>query len=62
MLSGGDRKGHCVEVQRTDDAKRVVEKEPFEEPRLTYVKPELVELGDISQHTFQGGFFGVFSP
>ena len=24
--------------------------------------PELVELGDISQHTFQGGFFGAFSP
>jgi hypothetical protein len=62
MLVGSDRKGHCVEAQHSDDAKRVVEKEPFEAPTLTYLKPELVELGDISQHTFQGGFFGTFSP
>ena len=50
-----------MEAQHSDDVKRVVEKEPFEPPRLTYVKPKLVEFGDIAQHTKQG-FFGTFSP
>jgi hypothetical protein len=49
-----------VEAQPSDDAKRVVDKEPFEPPKLTYVAPKLVEFGDIAQHTYQ--FFGTFSP
>jgi hypothetical protein len=60
MLGGSDRKGHCVEAHHPDDAKPVVEKEPFEAPRLVYVKPKLVELGNIAKHTYQ--FFGSFSP
>lgn len=48
-------------MRQRDDADRVVEKEPFEPPRLTYVKPEVVEYGSIAENTKQG-FFGVFSP
>ena len=49
-----------MEAQYSDDAKSVVDKEPFEAPRLTYVKPQLVEFGNIAEHTKQG-FFGTFS-
>ena len=35
-------------------------KKPFEEPKLSYVKPKLSEQGKVSQVT--QSFFGSFSP
>jgi len=34
-------------------------KEQFEEPTLTYLKPELKEIGRVEELT---AFFGTFSP
>jgi hypothetical protein len=34
-------------------------KQPFIEPKLTYVAPKLVKHGDVTELT---GFFGPFSP
>ena len=35
-------------------------KEPFEVPRLTFVKPKLVRQGSVNEVT--AGFFGPFYP
>ena len=35
-------------------------KEPFEEPKLTFVKPKLVRHGSVNEVT--AGFFGTFYP
>lgn len=37
------------------------EKAEFEEPTLTYIAPELKQLGKVEDLTKQG-FFGTFSP
>jgi hypothetical protein len=39
---------------------RLPDKEPFEEPQLTYVRPTLVEFGNVTELTQQ--FFGTFYP
>lgn len=36
------------------------ERQSWEEPKLTYVVPKLVEHGDVEKIT--AGFFGSFSP
>lgn len=39
------------------------ERQPFEEPRLSYVQPKLREHGKVEEITLEsGGFFGTFSP
>lgn len=37
-----------------------VERKPFEEPKLTYMKPKLSKQGKVNQVT--QSFFGSFSP
>ena len=34
-------------------------KQPFAEPKLTFIEPKLVKHGGVTQVT---GFFGTFSP
>ena len=36
------------------------QKKPFEEPKLTYIKPKLNKQGKVTQVT--QSFFGSFSP
>ncbi len=51
---GGDGKLDLVTEAEVDG------KEPFEEPKLTFVKPKLVRHGSVSEVT--AGFFGPFYP
>ena len=38
-------------------------KKPFDEPKLTFIEPELVRHGDASKITkVEPGFFGTFVP
>ena len=37
----------------------IVSKQPFVEPKLTFVEPKLVKRGKLTKIT---GFFGSFSP
>ena len=39
-----------------------VEKKHFEEPKLEFIQPKLTKHGDVTKITFNGGFFGGFSP
>lgn len=45
-------------VVTTDGQKR----EPFVEPKLTWLEPKLVQQGTLSAAAQSGGFFGSFSP
>ncbi len=36
-------------------------KPPFEEPKLTFIEPQLVKHGDATKIT-KNGFFGTFVP
>lgn len=45
--------------ERSD--KQTQSKKPFEEPKLTYVKPKLKKEGKVVNLTTQS-FFGSFSP
>lgn len=38
-----------------------VSKRPFQEPKLTFIEPEVVKHGDATKLTKQG-FFGTFTP
>jgi hypothetical protein len=42
------------------DRAKTADKEAFEEPTLTYLKPELRVIGKVEELTQQ--FFGTFSP
>ena len=37
-------------------------KQPFVEPKLTWVEPKLVQRGTLTAEAQGGGFFGSFSP
>ncbi len=37
-------------------------KQPFVEPKLTWVEPMLVQQGMLTAEAQGGGFFGSFSP
>lgn len=37
-------------------------KQPFVEPKLTWVEPELIQQGELTAAAQSGGFFGSFSP
>lgn len=39
----------------------VAQKQPFVEPKLTWIEPKLAAHGALTA-TAQGGFFGSFSP
>jgi len=47
------------QLVQTEDL-QAAEKPPFTEPKLTYVKPQLVEHGEIGEVT--AGFLGTFYP
>ena len=38
------------------------EKQPWEEPKLTFVEPKLTAHGALEDVTAQNGFFGTFDP
>ncbi|MEZ4674470.1 MAG: hypothetical protein R2932_09520 [Caldilineaceae bacterium] len=37
-------------------------KQPFVEPKLTWIEPELRQQGTLNATAQTGGFFGSFSP
>lgn len=39
-----------------------VVKQPFVEPKLTWIEPKLVQQGQLTAAAQSGGFFGSFSP
>lgn len=45
-------------AQRTPQAN----KQPFVEPKLTWVEPTLIQQGTLTANAQSGGFFGSFSP
>lgn len=55
-----DPEGKVVSSTSQPATDNCVAKEPFEEPRLAYVEPELTKRGDAKKIT--AGFFGSFSP
>ena len=46
-----------VEVIKAEEGQP---KQPFTEPRLTFIEPKLVKHGDVADVT--AGFFGAFYP
>jgi hypothetical protein len=41
----------------------VSDKLPFEKPKLSFTRPQLIKHGDVTALTaIGGGFFGTFSP
>lgn len=38
------------------------QKQPFVEPKLTWVEPKLISQGTLTATAQTGGFFGSFSP
>ena len=59
--SGGGGYVHSSAEKRDTSPAVDSMKEPFEQPRLTYVEPKLVEIGSVADLTKQG-FFGAFYP
>ena len=50
---------HNDELAPANEPTAETERDPFEEPELLYVRPELTELGRVESLT---AFFGPFSP
>jgi hypothetical protein len=48
------------EANRPQEEVQAEEKRPFEEPKLTYVTPKLIEHGKVTDIT--QAFFGEFYP
>lgn len=48
------------ENNRPQEEVQAEEKQPFEEPKLTYVTPKLVVHGEVTDLT--QGFLGYFTP
>ena len=55
---------HPESVGTTASPTATQEKQPFSEPKLTFVPPKLTKQGDVADITAQSvpGFFGSFSP
>lgn len=55
FISAAQRTGAATQTQQE-------EKQPFVEPKLTWVEPKLVQQGTLTAAAQSGGFFGSFSP
>jgi hypothetical protein len=53
---------HVQTTQETAEstAVAVLEKHPWQEPKLAFVEPQLTLHGEL--HKVTGGFFGTFTP
>ena len=48
------------ELKQTETDTKQISREPWTEPKLTFVEPKLTRHGELTQVT--GQFFGAFSP
>jgi hypothetical protein len=48
------------DVQQLEETPQGMDKQPWQEPKLTFVEPKLIKHGKLAEVT--AGFFGGFTP